>query len=371
MSRAVVTNVYPENPVIDATAINTNYTNIQTATGLINEQNVGFEGVDTRQIVINPVLVYGKQFTNGYTLTGPGNAPAAGSLYMAKSDPNWNATYGANVSEIPINHNSIGTKTTLPSQGTKWLLNGATGVSLLANDLIRIDMDIMAWDIQEVISLARDEPLGVMAASERGKLINGVGGQTLPLYGGNRGSGFGEWCSLIYPKANVTSAAALDANFVPLSTAFGITGAPNFGNLLGQFGGVNPPASSFFDLQNDFDQALVLPIHHMSPDVNLSAAGFMPYYEGSRNTTYGGANYDQPPLREASSVIFRVVNPCTLYSIQLYYSGIWRMATNVNTPLLYLEGQDCDPALGGQHFGVSTGVYLEECRWGIQIFRNV
>ena len=371
MSRAVTTNVYPENPTIDAAAINTNYGNIQTATGLINQENVGFEGIDTRQIVVNPILVYAKQFTNGYTLSGPGTAPAAGALYMAKSDPNWNATYGANVSEIPINHNTAGTKTTVPGQGTKWLLNGANGVPLVAGDVIRIDMDIMAWTIQEVISNVRDEPLGTMAAVERDKLVNGVGGQTRVTYGGNYGSGFGEWCSLIYPKANITSAAAADANFVPLSTAFGITGAPNFGNLLGQSGGVNPPASSFFDLQDDFDQALVLPIHHMSPANNTSRTGFMPYFEGNRNTTYADYNYDQPPLREASSVIFKVVNPCTLYALQLYYSGIWRMATNLDTPLLYLEGQDCDPGLGGQHFGVSTGVYLEECRWGIQIFRNV
>ena len=113
MSRAVTTNVYPQNPTIDAAAINTNYGNIQTATGLINQENVGFEGIDTRQIVVNPILVYAKQFTNGYTLSGPGNAPTAGALYMAKSDPNWNATYGANVSEIPINHNTVGTKTTV------------------------------------------------------------------------------------------------------------------------------------------------------------------------------------------------------------------------------------------------------------------
>ena len=39
-------------------------------------------------------------------------------------------------------------------------------------------------------------------------------------------------------------------------------------------------------------------------------------------------------------------------------------------PIMYLEGQDCDPALGNS-FGVATGMHLEECRWGIQIMRNV
>jgi len=369
MSRAAIQNFYPDNPVITDAALNAQYSAVTTATTTINEQNTGFEGVDTRQIAVNPVIVYAGQFTNNYKLTIP-STPAAGSLYMAKSDPNWNGTYGANVSEIPINHDSTGTKTTAIGNGTKYNLNVGIGVPIQIGDIIRIDLDIQAWSIEEVISGARDNPLGAMAAAERSKLINGVGGQTRG-FAGNYGSGMGEWCSLIYPKVNITSGAGTDANYVPLGTAFNIVGMPEFGNLIGNAGGANPPTSSFFDMQNDFDQTLILPIHHMSPSNDLVRPAFMPYYEGHKNTTYANYNYDQPPLRESTSIFLQAQANVTLYSLQLYYSGIWRMAASGNTPVLYLERQDCDPALGGQHYGVSTGVYLEECRWGLQIFRNV
>ena len=367
MSRANIINVYPDNPVIDAGVLNNQYAQVQTATGLINQENVRFEGIDTRQISTNPVIVYAGQFSNGYKLTVP-STPAAGSLYLAKSDPTW--PYGGNVSEIPINHDNTGTKTTVIGNGTKFNLNGGIGIPIQVGDVIRIDLDIQAWSIQEQISTVSDDPLGVLAAAERTKLCNGVAGQN-NLHGGNFGSGMGEWCSLIYPKVNITSGVGTDANYVPLSTAFNIIGAPDFGNLLGNSGGANPPGGSFFDLQNDFDNTLVLPIHQMSSTQFLNRPAFMPYYEGHLNTTYANGNFDMPPLREATSIIFVANANVTLYSIQLYYSGIWRMAANGNTPLLYLEGQDCDPALGGQHFGVSTGVFLEECRWGLQILRRV
>jgi len=370
MSRAVIQNFYPNNNVITDTDLNNQYGAVTSATTTVNQDNVRFEGIDTRQISSNPVLVIGKQFTNNYKLTLPAT-PAAGALYMAKSDPNWNATYGANVSEIPINHDSTGTKTTIIGNGTKQLINGGNGVVLQDGDVVRIDMDIVAWTIEEVISGVRDNPLGGMGAAERSKLINGVGGQVRG-FGGNFGSGMGEWCSLIYPKANITSAIGNDVDFVPLGTAFGVTGMPEFGNLIGVAGNVNPPTTSFYDMQDDFDQTLVLPIHHMSPTNDTVRPAFMPYYEGHRNSVYANYNYDQPPLRESTSIFFQVKGGNkTLYSLQLYYSGIWRMAANGTAPVLYLERQDCDPALGGQHFGVSTGVYLEECRWGIQIFRNV
>lgn len=367
MSRAPITNFFPDNPVIDAAPLNAQYSSVATATGLINQENVRFEGIDTRQIATSPIVVFSRQFSNGYKLTVPAT-PAAGSLYLAKSDPAW--PYGAFVSEIPINHNASGLKNTSVGQGTKFNLNVGIGIPIQVGDIIRIDLDVQAWSIQEQIAGVTDSPLGTLAAASRAQLVNGVGGQS-HLFGGNHGSGMGEWCSLVYPKVNITSGVGTDANFVPLSTAFNITGAPNFGAFGGVTGTANPPAGSFYDLQNDFDNVLVLPIHHMSPALLLARKSFMPYYEGHLNTTYADDNFDMPPLREATSIIFVANAAVTLYSIQLFYSGIWRMAASGNTPLLYLEGQDCDPALGGQHFGVSTGVFLEECRWGLQVLRRV
>lgn len=367
MSRANITNFYPDNPVIDVTALNNQYSQVATATGLINQENVRFEGIDTRQIFENPVLVYAKQFTNGYLLTVPAT-PAAGALYLAKSDPAW--PYGGAVSEIPINHDTTGAKNTTLGFGTKFNLNVGIGIPVQIGDVIRIDLDVQAWSIQEQIAGVTDDPFGTLAAASRAQLCNGVGGQAI-LFGGNHGSGMGEWCSLIYPKVNITSAAGVDANYVPLGSAFNITGAPHFGGFVGAAAGVNPPIASFYDLQNDFDNVLVLPLHHMSSANLLARKAFMPYYEGHLNTTYADDNFDMPPLREATSIIFVANANVTLYSIQLYYSGIWRLAASGNNPVLYLEGQPCNPALGGPNFGVSTGVFLEECRFGVQILRRV
>lgn len=367
MSRAPITNFYPDNAVINATTLNNQYSSVATATALINQENVRFEGVDTRQIFTNPVLIYSKQLTNGYKLTVPAT-PAAGALYRAKADPAW--PYGGNVSEIPINHDTTGATNTVIGFGTKHNLDFGAGVPVKIGDVIRIDLDIQAWTIQEQIAGVADSPLGTLGAASRAQLVNGVGGQAI-LFGGNHGSGMGEWCSLIYPKVNITSGAGTDADYVSLGSAFTIAGAPNFGNLTGNSGGANPPSSSFFDLQNDFDNVLVLPIHHMSPANNIARKSFMPYYEGHLNTTYSDDNFDMPPLREATSIIFVANANVTLFSIQLFYSGIWRLAASGNTPVLFLENNPCNPAIGGQNFGVSTGVFLEECRWGLQILRNV
>lgn len=368
MSRANIQNFFPDNPVITATALNGQYTAVATATGVINEENVRFEGVDTRQISSSPVIVYSQQRTNGFFLGDVPQTPPAGALYHAKSDPAF--PFGANVSEIPINHDSTGTKTTVIGNGTKHNLNVGIGVPVQVGDVIRIDLDVHAWTIQEQIAGVTDSPLGTLASATRAQLASGVAGQTL-LHGGNFGSGMGEWCSLVYPKVNITSGVGTDADFVPLGAAFGIAGAPNFGNLTGNIGSANPPTSSFFNLEDDFDNVLVLPIHHISPTLLLNRPAFMPYYEGQRNVTQADGNFDMPPLREATSIIFVANAAVTLFSIQLFYSGIWRMAASGNTPLLYLERQPCNPALGGQNFGVSTGVFLEECRWGIQILRKV
>lgn len=374
MSRAVIKNFYPANPVIDTTDLNANYSAAASATALINEKNVRFEGIDTRQISTNPVFIYSRQFSNGYTLSLP-STPSAGSAYLGKADTLW--PYGAAVSEIPINHDTTGTKTTVIGNGTKYNLNVGIGVPVQIGDIIRIDLDVMAWCLREVISEVSDDPLNTVATIERKKLCNGNAGSN-NTFGGNFGSGMGEWFSLIYPKFNITSGVGTDANYVTGNSAFNITGAPDLGNHTGVFNVCNPPASAqgtnWFDLQDDVEHCLILPMHHISPSPNNTRPAFMTYYEGNLNSTAADENFNMPPLREATSIVFVANANVTLFSIQLYFSGVWRMSgvtAGGTVPIMYLEGQDCDPLLGAGHFGVATGMHLEECRWGLQILRNV
>jgi len=374
VSRASIKNFYPDNPVINTTDLNAQYSAPATATALVNERNVRFEGIDTRQISTNPIFIYSRQFSNSYKLSLP-STPSAGSAYLGKADTAW--PYGAAVSEIPINHDSSGAKTTVIGNGTKFNLNGGTGVAVKIGDFIRIDMDVMAWCPREVISTVADAPLNSLALIERAKLCGGIAGST-NTYGGNFGSGMGEWFALVYPKFNVTSGAGTDANYTTMNSAFSVNGGPNLGNHTGVFNVCNPPASAqgtnWFDLQDDVEHCLILPIHHISPSDNVDRPAFMTYYEGQVNATAADRNFNMPPLRESTSIVFVSNVNVTLYSIQLYYSGVWRMSgvtAGGTVPIMYLEGQDCDPVLGGSHFGVATGMHLEECRWGIQIMRNV
>jgi hypothetical protein len=374
MSRASIKNFYPANPVINTTDLNAQYSATATATALINERNVRFEGIDTRQISTNPIFIYSRQFTNNYKLSLP-STPSVGSAYLGKSDPAW--PYGVNVSEIPINHDTTGTKTTVIGNGTKFNLNGGTGVAVKIGDVIRIDMDIMAWCPREVISGVADAPLNTLALIERAKLCGRIAGSG-NVYGGNGGSGMGEWFALVYPKFNVTSGVGTDADYTTMNSAFSVNGGPNLGNHTGVTGLCNPPISAqgtnWFDLQDDVEHCLILPLHHISPaDINSTPA-FMTYYEGQVNATATDRNFNMPPLRESTSITFVSNVNTTLFSIQLYYSGVWRMSgvtAGGTTPIMYLEGQDCDPLTGAGHFGVSTGMHIEEARWGIQIMRNV
>ena len=374
MSRASIKNFYPANPVINTTDLNSQYSAPAAATALINERNVRFEGIDTRQISTNPIFIYSKQFTNNYKLSLP-STPSAGSAYLGKADTLW--PYGVNVSEIPINHDTTGAKTTVIGNGTKFNLNGGTGVAVKIGDVIRIDMDVMAWCLREVIDQVSDDPLNTLGSIERTKLCNGIAGST-NTFGGNFGSGMGEWFSLVYPKVNITSGVGTDANFTTLNSAFGISGAPDLGNHTGVTGLCNPPISAqgtnWFDLQDDVEHCLILPMHHISPSDNVDRPAFMTYFEGNLNTTDTNENFNMPPLREATSITFVAAANVTLFSIQLYYSGVWRMSgvtAGGIVPIMFLEGQDCDPLLGAGHFGVATGMHLEECRWGLQIMRNV
>lgn len=371
MSKAPVINFYPTNAVATAAELNANWTAVQTATADINADNVRWESIDIRQLSQNPVLVNQSFRSNGYILGLPGTKPnVPGSEYYSYSDP----ILGAGTLEQPINTTSAGVKSNLPGLGTKLLLNGATGVPLIDGDIIRIDFDINCWTIGELIGdvvsgfiLDDVTTNGTMPAFSRGGLCS-----TYAKGAFAGGSGMGEWFYCAYPKLNVTSGAALDANFIAPGFALN---APSCNYPFD--GGFNTGLGNGLELNADcsLDHTMIIPLHKINPG-DQSRPAFMPYFEGHRDSSYGTPivdQFDMPPLRLSHSFTVRYNEvgqvQRTLFALQLYISGIWRLEEVGGELAMFREDATC--GADGINFGVSTRIYLEQSRVGIQILRGL
>lgn len=364
MSKATIINYYPGNNVIDAPTANANYSALSAATLDVNATNVRFESIDIRQLQTNPVLEYQTFQSNEYDLGSPPVVPnIPGSEYYSYSDP----ILGVGTLEQPIQTTSTGVKNTLFGVGTKMLVDGALGHEIFEDDVIRFDFEINAWTIGEIIGGALDDiATNSMAAAARQDLCSEYA--NMPP---NNGSGMGEWFYYIYPKFNIVG--NLDANFITVGAATNTTNCdfdPSTGVNVGLANGANLTAGA------GMDHMMVLPIHKINAGPVAAIPSFCPYYEGHRDSVYDSGtsqqNYDMPPLRLHHSFTIRVgaVAPnTTLHSTQLYISGIWRLNANGNTLTAFIEDTTCDPGAGD--YGVSTRIYLEQCRTGIQIFRSV
>jgi hypothetical protein len=182
----------------------------------------------------------------------------------------------------------------------------------------------------------------------------------------------GEWFYLAYPKLNIVSGAALDANFIPpglalntTSCSYSFEGGFNIGLGNGQV----------LDSNASVDHTMIIPIHKINPG-DQSRPAFMPYYEGHRNFSYGTPitdQFDMPPLRLSHSFTVRYDEvggiAKTLYALQLYISGIWRLEEVGGEPAMFQEDLTC--GADGINFGLSTRIYLEQARVGIQILRGL
>jgi len=365
MSKATIINYYPDNNAITAATANANYSALETATLDINATNVRFESIDVRQLQGNPVLEYQGFLSNEYDLGGAGVVPnIPGSEYYSYSDP----ILGAGTLEQPIQTSSTGVKSALFNVGTKMLVDGAPGHEIFEDDVINFDFEINAWTIGEIIAGALDDiTISSMLAPARQELCS----RYANMDAANGGSGMGEWFYYIYPKFNIVGNA--DVDFITVGAATNSTSCdfdPSTGVNVGLTNGANLSVGA------GMDHMMVLPIHKINASNIVNIPSFSPYYEGHLNNVYATGtaqqNYDQPPLRLHHTFTIRVgaVAPNTiLHATQLYISGIWRLNANGNTLTAFIEDTVCDRV--GLAYGVSTRVYLEQTRTGIQIFRSV
>ena len=335
---------WPDNGITDATSTNNYYNEIQLQSGQIDAGNIRTEGVDTRNFVVDAQVKWaGSQQNNAEFPLGLTPLPA-GANYGNYSDDS--------VREHPVNHNQSGIASTVPGVGTKMIVGGATGIALVANDIIRVHWTAQIFKTRPATqNTSGNIPRLNMHASD---LIT----TAARADAATDGSGVGEWCYLLYPKVNVTNNALNDADFLTVSNAnlyFAAVADPSV--VVPGIGGALGCAASF-------PHVSVVPMCLLTQGTSNDDPGYSFYATGDSMAT-GGI---RRPYTVSGSITLKASAPVTLYGIQLYASGIWRMTATTTNAQLFLEDVECDPV--NNRFGVSQTIVISSANVSAIIMKN-
>ena len=335
---------WPDNGITNPTDTNAYYSEIQTQSGQIDGGNVRTEGVDTRNFVVDCQVKWaGTQQNNAEFPLGLTPLPA-GANYGNYSDDS--------VREHPVNHNQTGITSTVPGVGTKMIVGGATGIPLVADDVIRVKWTAQIFKTRPATqNTSGNIPRLNMHASD---LIT----TTARADGATDGSGAGEWCYLLYPKVNVTSNALTDADFLTVSNAnlyFAAVADPAV---------VVPGIGGALNCAASFPHVSVVPMCILTQGTSNDDPGYTFYATGD-NTNVGGI---RRPITVSGSITLKASGAVTLYGIQLYASGIWRMTATATNGQLFLEDVECDPL--NNRFGVSQTIVISSAQISAIIHKN-
>ena len=340
---------WPDNNTTSASGVNSIYSDIQTQTGVIDSGNVRTEGIDTRNLVANQHVKWAGTQHNGCEFALGLSPYPAGAQYGDY------ATDG--VRETPINHNQTGISSTVPGVGTKMQVNGTSGIALVANDIVRIKWTVCLWKVRERVNSSAAVAQLNMHASDLITTVARADGST-------DGSGVGEWCFLVYPKINVSSNALTDADFLTVS------GANMYYAAVADPKTIVPGLGNGELINAKFPHVSVVPMCILAQGTSDDDPGYTTYATGDSNATSG----IRRPLTISGCITLRANANMTLYGIQLYSSGCWRMNAQ-GTPLanasLYLEDQECNGALGTPKYGVSQSPVYESASVSAMIMTNV
>jgi len=336
---------WPDNGITNAADTNTYYNEIQLQSGQIDAGNVRTEGVDTRNFVVDAQVKWaGSQRNLAEFPLGLTPLPA-GANYQNYSDDG--------VREYPVNHNAAGTPVTTPGLGTKLIVGGPAGIVLAANDIIRVKWTAQVFKTRGNVNGSGNQVRLNMHASD---LIT----TTARADGALDGSGVGEWCYLLYPKVNVTSNVLTDADFLTVSNAnlyYAAVADPKV-VVPGQGGALN--AAAFFP------HVSVCPICILTQGTSVDDPGYT-YEATGDNQALSGI---RRPYTVSGSITLKASGAVTLYGIQLYASGIWRMTATAANGQLYLEDHECDPVHVFPKFGVSQTIVISSAQISAIIHKN-
>jgi hypothetical protein len=276
------------------------------------------------------VLFRGTQY-NGYEGSlGASPIPAATNYGNFSDD---------GIKESEINHNSGGFSSTVPGQGTKLVIgDGTNGIDLAVGDIVRLSWNVQVWKVRSNTNDSGNVATLNMHASD---LITTAARSDTAT----DGSGIGEWCYLIYPKVNTTDNALTDSDFGTVSdkNLYYATVADPAGATAGINNGLLMAGSSF-------DHCSVVDMALLTQGDSATTSGMIFQATGDSNLASGVRR----PYTVTGGITLKATQAMTLFGIQLYTSGVWRMNVAGSNAKLFLENVECDPV--NNRFGVSMTV---------------
>ena len=371
---------YPENGKALAAEVNANFNAVAGSSQGVNDDNVATEGLirdnfaNHHSTTVNNKgmsIKHANYQENGY-YKSTGSALTADAKYhslTATSIATANKTIDANKRQ-EINHNDTGVTATSQGTGTKIPVGGLTGgggstnaegVALEVGDIIHVFWNINAW---------RFEPdFGTINAYACELIDNSSTKSTILNY---------SMC--VWPEFNTQDAAGSNSNFTSASDStngFART-SPGFANPddgvapLGGGGGVSDPNSTGLNNLMPFadarrDHWTWIPVM-MGSGGSTNGAGddtvavMMDAENGPSDTAIGGAK------NCAGQTYIKVDTAKTLYSIQLYITGLMGLHYNTSTNKngTFIEDQAVTNASGG----IDGQLHIERASIGYVIYRK-
>ena len=375
MGNITLQKFYPHNNTATAAEVNANFTAVEGSTTGLNQENVNAEGL------IRPHFANGASATaynkglsikhalfqqNGY-YQAAGATLAANARYHSVTDTSIataNKTVYANVRQ-EINHNSSGVASTQQGIGTKIPVGGyvggstttANGIALEVGDVIHVFWSVNAW---------RWQPDNGTLTNYVCELIDSTSVISTIL----------NYSMVVWPEFNTQSNVGGNSTFTSASDGtHGFTNQsmanPDDGvSALGGGGGVIDPLSS--GLNNlmpfhakRFDHWTWIPVMMGSAGnaaTEETTAVMMDAVNGASNAAIGDAK-----LCNGQTYI-TCTTAKTLYSIQLYITGLMGLHYNTSTNRngTFIEDQANSNTSGG----IDGELSIERCSIGYVVYRK-
>ena len=369
---------YPANGTVEAAKVNANFNAVAGSSQGINDDNVATEGLirDTfanhSSTTVNNKgmsIKHAKFQENQYYLASS-SAVAANAKYHSLTDTSLataNKTVDANKRQ-EINHNSSGVASTQQGIGTKIPVGGyqdgstqrAEGVALEVGDVIHVFWNVTAW---------RWLPDFATFNAYACELIDNSSTKSTIL----------NYSMCIWPEFNTQDDLGSNNNFTSASNnPFGFAQTENFANPddgvspLGGGGGVSDPLSTGLNNLMPFadkrrDHWTWVPVM-MGSGGNSATAGndsvvvMMDAENGPSDVAIGGAK------NCGGQTYIKVTTAKTLYSIQLYITGLMGLHYNTSTNKngTFIE----DQAVTNSSGGIDGELHIERASIGYVIYRK-
>jgi len=370
---------YPANGEVKSAEINANFNAVAGSSQGINDDNVATEGLIRDNFANHSSVTsnnkgmsikHAKFQENGYYLS-TGSGAAANAKYHSLTDTSIataNKTVDANKRQ-EIAHNSSGVTSTQQGIGTKIPVGGyqdgstqrANGVALEVGDIIHIFWNINAWRFLPDFGTLNAYACELIdASSTKSTILN--------------------YSMCVWPEFNTQDDLGSNANFTAADDGTNgfATASPGFANPddgvapLGGGGGVSDPNSTgllnlmpFADKRRD--HWTWIPVMMGSGGStggagNDTVAVMMDAENGPSDTVIGGAK------NCAGQTYIKVDTAKTLYSIQLYITGLMGLHYNTssNKNGTFIEDQAVTNASGG----IDGELHIERASIGYVIYRK-